>query len=629
MSNKSTFVKYIKDRFYNDFFSAVNGYVKKYYRGLGINFKYAEDVNLVDFDIIYIRVQSKPAMQIALEVIVSAEIEYPKYYMKNYESTSIEKWFSITCTGDISKELNDFYITSVKQYNGKRKFNSALSNDLVPYIKAEEYDDVASKILSYLGYTKNITEPTKLNVYEVANRAGLKVINKSITKDLSVFGELVLEDATLDFYDIQKDKYVRENVTGNTIVCDERALFEFNKGNINNTIIHEIIHWALHRKAFYLQKLFDKEIKKISCRILGSKIKEEIEEDKKWMERQANSITPRILMPKKAFVKKADELIKKQMYEKGTSLMVDVIQDVIDELAEFFNVSKISAKLRLIETGYDIAMSAYVYSDGKYVLPHDFKKGALKRNQTYTLSAQDAAINIRINKEIHDAFIAGKLKYVDSHICINNPKYIKKGIDGKETLTSYARLNMHECCLVFDVAVRAGIDFGTSYETLCVFCRESGSSLKYDITYSRDGSKEAFDSLNSMAEVFKDEMWDIYKNLSPNFSEALKQLRAWRGYTQSYLAEKALISEKTIRRLENTENATTDVETIVAICIGLALPPMLANKFILTTGYNLQINNDKYIAYNFLIQHSSGKNIHECNEMLQKSFGLPPLTGKE
>ena len=125
------------------------------------------------------------------------------------------------------------------------------------------------------------------------------------------------------------------------------------------------------------------------------------------MERQSNSITPRILMPKKAFVKKADELIKKQMFEKGTSLMVDVIQDVIDELAEFFNVSKISAKLRLIETGYDIAMSAYVYSDGKYVLPHDFRKGALKRNQTYTLSAQDAAINIRINKEIHDAFIAG------------------------------------------------------------------------------------------------------------------------------------------------------------------------------------------------------------------------------
>ena len=37
MSNKTTFVKYIKDRFYNDLFSAVNGYVKKYYRGLGIN----------------------------------------------------------------------------------------------------------------------------------------------------------------------------------------------------------------------------------------------------------------------------------------------------------------------------------------------------------------------------------------------------------------------------------------------------------------------------------------------------------------------------------------------------------------------------------------------------------------
>ena len=629
MSNKTTFVKYIKDRFYNDLFSAVNGYVKKYYRGLGISSKYAEDVNLVDFDIIYIRIQDKPAMQIELEIIVSAEIEYPRYYMKGYESASVEKWLSVSCVGDISKELEDFKITFVKQHNGEKRFGVAMSNNLVPYIKAEEYDDVASELLSYLGFDENITEPAELNVYEFADRAGLKVINRAITKDLAVFGELVLEDATLEFYDPEKDKYIQENVAGSTIICDERALIELNKGNINNTIIHEIIHWALHRKAFYLQKLFDKEINKISCRISSSKIKEEVEDDKKWMERQANSITPRILMPKKAFVRKTDELINKQMFEKGTSLMVDVIQDVIDELAEFFNVSKISAKLRLIETGYDIAMSAYVYSDGKYVLPHDFRKGALKRNQTYTLSAQDAAINIRINKEIHDAFIAGKLKYVDSHICINNSKYIEKGIDGKETLTNYARLNMHECCLVFDIAVRAGIDFGTSYETLCVFCRESGSSLKYDITYSRDGSKEVFDSLNSMAEVFKEEMWDIYKNLSPNFNEALKQLRAWRGYTQSYLAEQALISEKTIRRLENKENASADLETVVAICIGLALPPMLANKFIMTTGYNLQINNDKYIAYNFLIQHSSGKSIDECNEMLQKSFGLPPLTGKE
>ena len=194
MGNNTALVKYIKDRFYNDLFSAVNGYVKKYYRGLGISYKYAEDVNLVDFDIIYIRIQDKPAMQIELEIIVSAEIEYPRYYMKGYESASVEKWLSVSCVGDISKELENFKITFVKQHNGEKRFGVAMSNNLVPYIKAEEYDDVASELLSYLGFAENITEPAELNVYEFADRAGLKVINRAITKDLAVFGELVLED---------------------------------------------------------------------------------------------------------------------------------------------------------------------------------------------------------------------------------------------------------------------------------------------------------------------------------------------------------------------------------------------------------------------------------------------------
>ena len=548
--------------------------------------------------------------------------------MKNYEASSTEKWFSISCIGDISKELSDFKITFVKLYNEQKKLKGTMSNNLVPFIKSEQFDDIASEILTYLGYAQNITEPVPLNVYEFASRAGLSVINKAITKDLSVFGELLLEDAQLEFYDTENDMFFHEKVGSRTIVCDGRALVEFNKGNVNNTIVHETIHWVLHRKSFYLRKLFDTETKKIRCQF-SDNIKEEGVVDKKWMEWQANSITPRILMPKDAFIKKADEIIAKLMYEKGTFLLVDVIQDVIDELACFFEVSKLSAKLRMIETDYDVAMSAYIYSDGKYVHPHAFKKGAIQRNQTYTLGAQDAAINILTNNEIHEAFLTGKLKYVESHICINNSKYIKKDRKGNDILTKYARLNMHECCLVFDIFLRDGKNYKTTYETLCVLCRELGSSIKYETKFSREGSKEIIDNINDMAAVFQEDIFDIYKQLSPNFNVALKQLRNWKKYTQEELAEKALLSDKTIRRLEKSDDETPTLETVIAIIIALEIPPMLATKFISLAGHNLQSTKPKLMAYNFLIQYCTGKSIHECNEMLRLSFGLPPLTDKQ
>lgn len=56
------------------------------------------------------------------------------------------------------------------------------------------------------------------------------------------------------------------------------------------------------------------------------------------------------------------------------------------ELSKFFVVSRQAAKIRMIDLGYEEAIGAFTYIDGRYVKPHTFKKGTIKRNQTFSIS---------------------------------------------------------------------------------------------------------------------------------------------------------------------------------------------------------------------------------------------------
>ncbi len=73
---------------------------------------------------------------------------------------------------------------------------------------------------------------------------------------------------------------------------------------------------------------------------------------------------------------------------------------VIEELATFFMVSRTAAKLRMIDAGYEEAAGAFIYIDGHYVKPHAYKKGSIKHNQTYSIPAQDAAIQSLVNPKL-------------------------------------------------------------------------------------------------------------------------------------------------------------------------------------------------------------------------------------
>lgn len=149
------------------------------------------------------------------------------------------------------------------------------------------------------------------------------------------------------------------------------------------------------------------------------------------MEKQANQLTPRIQMPAEPFKVKAKEYIARFIRESNARHENEVMEQVITALETAFGVSKQEAKIRLIELGFDAAIGTYTYLDGHYVKPHTFRKGALKVNQTFSISAQDAAVERFINQDLRQLTESGDYLFIDNHYVYNAPLFVHYDEDGR------------------------------------------------------------------------------------------------------------------------------------------------------------------------------------------------------
>ena len=127
-----------------------------------------------------------------------------------------------------------------------------LSHALVPIIYKEDLEAVAHDFLNRY-CPEALKKPMPLDSTELVKKMGLTVEVRDITKDLSIFGQVYFHDTEAEFYDSNKDEMVTTSVKARTIFVDPKAFFLRNLGAVNNTIVHECVHWDKHRKAFELE----------------------------------------------------------------------------------------------------------------------------------------------------------------------------------------------------------------------------------------------------------------------------------------------------------------------------------------------------------------------------------------
>lgn len=585
MAANRSFTDYVSSRFYNEFYSAVEKYIEENPDNLDLDLKNVKQIggiSLSEVEVKFVSVKDLPELKIEFDVIVDAEIEVTEgdYHYDDYDL--LNKWFLLRCSGDLECSLDDFAIREICLYSQKNKNPQPLSDSLVPYIKRDQLDAVANDFLQR-NYPEVLKKPTPLEPEILAEKLGLEVKLRDITEDFTIFGQIYFHDTEAEFYDRDKEECISTSVKARTIFVDPKAYFLRNLGAVNNTIVHECVHWDKHRKAFELERLYNSSATKIKCQVAGG-IKNSNKEATDWMEWQANALAPRIQMPLAMFKTKAFEFIKQYRQQSGTTELIDVMEPVIDALATFFCVSRIAAKIRMIDAGYEEAIGTFTYLDGRYIKPHGFKKGALKRNQTFSLSAQDAAIERIVNPELRALTENGDYLFIDNHYVYNAPLYVKAGENGKFDLTNYARSHMDECCLVFDMTVTSKV--ADRYHTECFLNRES-SDITFEIKYHNGYQNAPQERQVALRTKQQEEYIAIRKQMTDDPEQCMKLLLDWRDMKYTDLGDAIDRDPKTISRTIRGETAPS-VETAALVCFGLQLPPILSEKLLEVLNCKLQ-----------------------------------------
>ena len=599
MATARSIFEYVKDKCYNGLFDAAKEYFDEHWMEMGLESTRVQQIDtaeIIDATVQRVYVADRPGDHISFDVGLELEIAVSTADHHNDYDDVCYQWLRISCEGDLAKGLDDWRIMNIVVYQKRNNIPlNSMSDALVPDIRYEQLEDVAHRFLEEhykeaLQLPRAGQPPVYVDPLILAQRLGLTVQTAHIREDASIFGQIFFADTDTEMFDSTQGKMVPVHVDAKTIVADPEVFLLRNLGAMNNTIIHECVHWDKHRKVFLLEKLYNSNASGISCEVVGGAKAEMARQATEKMEQQANWLTPRIQMPAAPFKARANDLISKFMRETCSAHEIDVMEMVILQLVEDFHVSKQAAKIRLVELGFETAVGTFTAVDGHYVRPHSYKKGAIKRNQTFTISGQDAAIQRMVNPALRSLTGGGDYLFIENHYVYNAPLYVERDAGNHIRLTDYARSHMDECCLVFDMTIKGPIK--DEYHTVCFLNREPGA-YTFEIAY-HEGFQNAPQSRQvAMRQADREEEINILKQMSGDPEQCMKLLLDWRHMDYTELGAAIGRDPKTISRTVKGATQPTP-ETAALICLGLNLPPSISSRFLQVLNCPLNLINLKH-----------------------------------
>jgi len=467
-----------------------------------------------------------------------------------------------------------------------RAQQAVLPDTLVPHLPKDQMETVARSILKEL-YPTALRNAIPVSAISIALKLGLRVEYACVDLRDETLGMIFFEDSTIAVYDTIEEISRIMNVKRGTILINRRSDGKFDPRVNNNTILHECIHCILHKPAYLLQKAYDPRLSAIACRRFSSVQRSDTWTAFDWMEWQANSLAPRLLMPEWSTRMQTDRMLRR-MENLDPKFRMDRI---IEKLSSYYEVSHTLARIRLIELGYEDAKLGYVAP------------------VQYEIEFQEAIREYGQNEAFRKTLKSGAYAYVDQRFCLRDKRYIARADDGVLHLTDYAKAHEAECCLAFDYRRHAGWIPGGMQ-------RDRKQTAQY---------VEAAIDIQRLTKTTQD-VSRVLNGLPGSFGATLEAHMQRRGMTQEQLAEGSLLGVRSIRTYRGTEYPTITLPRVVAICVGLKLHPILSADLIRKAGLGFNLS-EEHLAYQILLGSLTHNSIYECNDYL-RAVGVPPL-GKE
>lgn len=611
-----SFISTIQNNFYNYLFIELHSYVFNHRESIEIPSRRKGrilSIKLDDFTIKKMLASNLVNGLIESDLKVMAHLAVRVQTKFDVELDNADIQLFVRIRYHLENGLSQLEILQIKSYvhSNEKGPIPYFSTEFVPYIRAKDMDKIAESILE--AYCPDmLVSPMGLPIYDFAEKLGVVIEEGTLSKDGSIFGEMVFKDSLVTFF--ENDQEVKRMMPGGTVLVDPQVKGLRNQGSYNNTIIHECVHWLLHRTHHEYKSLFGSQELKISSRIHRPAFKEGQWNTYDWMEWQANGIAARILMPQKTTKMMVQKLVRKHSLKFDPADRVEMLKKVIDDLAHCFHVSRWAVKIRLMQLGYTEFEGIYKYMGHQYVKSYTFEANAIQNNQTFTISFQNACHLNFHNDRFREVMDSGRYVYVDSHFCLNSEKYVKMLEPGVYQMTEYAYSHMDECCLVFDIHYKGKRSISPKDFNDYILYRGNLPELNIELDFS-----EHLIEIRSLPEytgqIFP-EIMRIMATLPNHFCGTMRSHRDRKHCSQEKLVEHSGLSISTIARMETQHDNVNKIENIVAVCIALKLYPDFS--FDLIEKSNCRFNNQvpHHSAYKMILRNCYHLSLEEVNQLL-------------
>lgn len=623
---EKTFESYLQDTQYNAIFAALKSYIYKNRQRLNLSTRIVPDPDYPELDDIHVMgvtFKEGEGDCICFRAAVQTDVILRGKGHRDYEEDMVTPWFTVAFSGILHNGLSNVRILGVDDYSRERfDKEDALTKYLVPYVYAKDLDEHATKFLEkYCPRALKTAMPLPLD--EILEAMQLKRFEAPLPDN--IFGQTFFSPAHVQIIDERTGEVVEMDIEPGTIQINPNVVFMRNIGSNNNTIIHECVHWDKHHKFFELQQLLNPGISTITCAVVEKYDKLDdgsLASELDWMEWQANALAPRILMPASTTKQKLTAILRALHQAFPNTRDAEIMQLAISQLADFFQVSTVAAKIRAVELGFDQAAGVFNYVDGTYHEPFSFKRGTLKKNQTFVVDRNNAIMEGIINPEIAQMCRSSLIVHADGVFAINNPKFVTTKDDGSFILTDYALDHADECCLVFTRKTRVSKQYDDSYYRICFLCRDPNSESFVEATC--DIHEEHNENIKHRAEEMgkirdeSDRLQEIADELPTTFHGTLNKHIERRGYTNEDMEERTYISARSLIDYRNKRVSETNPElpTVLALCVALNLHPLFSYDLIKKAGYDVMSISPVNCVYQYLIN-----NHHmECVDMWNRKL---------
>ncbi|HEN0643282.1 TPA: helix-turn-helix domain-containing protein [Streptococcus agalactiae] len=614
------FDKYIFDTYYEQIVKTVKGFIFNNKDNTDLStYMVPEPNGFIEFDnfeLYKINYEIINNCELNLEIIVIADVIVRQYIKGEMEVDTKTKFVSVYAEVELDAGIKNFriYNTEFKSDQYKKSRNLKLSKDWVPYIRKKDFDDIAEKFLRKY-YPQALTQPTPVPVETIVSEMGLSIHQEKLTIDNSVFGKMVFKDTDVEV--IEDEKLVSKHFNKGSILVDKDVVFKRNVGSYNNTVIHECVHWELHKVFHEVKMVLDKDHSQVSSWTEENLADSSMWTSLDWMEWQANGIAPRILMPKVQTRIKIRELFQTLTLVNPDISRSELVQEVVDNLTTFFEVSRQAAKIRMIDLGFKEANGVYNYLDDRYMHNFAFELEAFDKGSSYTITSNDLCFEYCFNESFRQIIDRNKFIYVDNHLCLKDKKFIYMTKDGP-IMTDYAYEHMDECCLIFKVKSKnfTSISNETYYDYVLNRGVTKESEIKADFVdiLQNPSLMDQLPPLDMMKLGKK--ISELLKELPFEFSGTLRSHRKRKNCTQPFLAKLVGITERTLRDYETLEDNLPRLELTLSFCFALKLRPELSDDMIKKAGHQLTISPPHQV-YKMLLSTSYYKPLGEINSILQ------------